>query len=153
MQSKMSVKPIPDGYNTATPYLVVEGASKLIDFLKQAFMATEIYRMTRPDGKVGHAEVKIGDSVIMLGDMGGKWKSMPSSIYLYVLNIDATYRQALEAGAISLMEPADQFYGDRSAGVRDPFGNHWFIATHIEDVSAEELTRREEAFLKKESES
>lgn len=153
MQSKMSVKPIPDGYNTATPYLVVEGASKLIDFLKQAFMATEIYRMTRPDGKVGHAEVKIGDSVIMLGDMGGKWKSMPSSIYLYVPNIDATYRQALEAGAISLMEPADQFYGDRSAGVRDPFGNHWFIATHIEDVSAEELTRREQAFLKKESES
>lgn len=149
----MSVKPIPDGYNTATPYLVVEGASKLIDFLKQAFMATEIYRMTRPDGKVGHAEVKIGDSVIMLGDMGGKWKSMPSSIYLYVPNIDATYRQALEAGAISLMEPADQFYGDRSAGVRDPFGNHWFIATHIEDVSAEELTRREQAFLKKESES
>lgn len=153
MQPKMSVKPIPDGYNTATPYLVVEGASKLIDFLKQAFMATEIYRMTRPDGKVGHAEVKIGDSVIMLGDMGGKWKSMPSSIYLYVPNIDATYRQALEAGAISLMEPADQFYGDRSAGVRDPFGNHWFIATHIEDVSAEELTRREQAFLKKESES
>jgi uncharacterized glyoxalase superfamily protein PhnB len=153
MQSKMSVKPIPDGYNTATPYLVVEGASKLIDFLKQAFMATEIYRMTRPDGKVGHAEVKIGDSVIMLGDMGGKWKSMPSSIYLYVPNIDATYRQAVEAGAISLMEPADQFYGDRSAGVRDPFGNHWFIATHIEDVSAEELTRREQAFLKKESES
>lgn len=78
---------------------------------------------------------------------------MPSSIYLYVPNIDATYRQALEAGAISLMEPADQFYGDRSAGVRDPFGNHWFIATHIEDVSAEELTRREQAFLKKESES
>jgi PhnB protein len=153
MQSKMSVKPIPDGYNTATPYLVLEGASKLIDFLKQAFMATEIYRMTRPDGKVGHAEVKIGDSVIMLGDMGGKWKSMPSSIYLYVPNIDATYRQAVEAGAISLMEPADQFYGDRSAGVRDPFGNHWFIATHIEDVSAEELTRREQAFLKKESES
>lgn len=153
MQPKMSVKPIPDGYNTVTPYLVVEGASKLIDFLKQAFMATEIYRMTRPDGKVGHAEVKIGDSVIMLADMGGKWKSMPSSIYLYVPNIDATYRQALEAGAISLMEPADQFYGDRSAGVRDPFGNHWFIATHIEDVSAEELTRREQAFLKKESES
>ena len=149
----MSVKPIPDGYHTATPYLVVEGASKLIDFLKQAFMATEIYRMTRPDGKVGHAEVRIGDSVIMLGDMGGKWKSMPSSIYLYVPNIDAVYRQALEAGAISLMEPADQFYGDRSAGVRDPFGNHWFIATHIEDVSAEELTRREQAFLKKESES
>lgn len=153
MRSKMSVKPIPDGYHTATPYLVVEGASKLIDFLKQAFMATEIYRMTRPDGKVGHAEVRIGDSVIMLGDMGGKWKSMPSSIYLYVPNIDAVYRQALEAGAISLMEPADQFYGDRSAGVRDPFGNHWFIATHIEDVSPEELTRREQAFLKKESES
>lgn len=153
MRSKMSVKPIPDGYHTAIPYLVVEGASKLIDFLKQAFMATEIYRMTRPDGKVGHAEVRIGDSVIMLGDMGGKWKSMPSSIYLYVPNIDAVYRQALEAGAISLMEPADQFYGDRSAGVRDPFGNHWFIATHIEDVSPEELTRREQAFLKKESES
>lgn len=153
MRSKMSVKPIPDGYHTATPYLVVEGASKLIDFLKQAFMATEIYRMTRPDGKVGHAEVRIGDSVIMLGDMGGKWKSMPSSIYLYVPNIDAVYRQALEAGAISLMEPADQFYGDRSAGVRDPFGNHWFIATHIEDVSPEELTRREQGFLKKESES
>ena len=91
----MSVKPIPDGYHTATPYLVVEGASMLIDFLKQAFKATEIYRLTRPDGKVGHAEVRIGDSVVMLGDMGGKWKSMPSSIYLYVPDTDEAYRQAL----------------------------------------------------------
>ena len=150
---KMSVKPIPDGYHTATPYLVVEGASMLIDFLKQAFKATEIYRLTRPDGKVGHAEVRIGDSVVMLGDMGGKWKSMPSSIYLYVPDTDEAYKQALGAGAISLMEPADQFYGDRSAGVRDPFGNHWFLATHVEDVPAEELVRREQEFLKKEYQS
>lgn len=122
-------------------------------FPKAGFKATEIYRLTRPDGKVGHAEVRIGDSVVMLGDMGGKWKSMPSSIYLYVPDTDEAYRQALGAGAISLMEPADQFYGDRSAGVRDPFGNHWFLATHVEDVPAEELARREQEFLKKEYQS
>src|SRR5919199_2347649 len=148
----MSVKSIPDGYHTATPYLVVEGASRLIDFLKQAFKVMETYRLTYPDGKLKHAEVKIGDSIIMLGDARGNWNSMPSSIYLYVPDTDIAYREALDAGAISLTEPEDQFYGDRNAVVRDPVGNLWVIATHVEDVSAEELAKREQAVLKKDSE-
>jgi PhnB protein len=149
----MSVKSIPDGYHTANPYLVVEGASKLIEFLKQAFKVTETYRLTYPDGKLKHAEVKIGDSIIMLGDARGNWNPMPSSIYLYVPDTDIAYREALDAGAISLTEPEDQFYGDRNAVVRDPVGNLWVIATHVEDVSAQELTKREQAVLKKDSES
>ena len=149
----MSVKSIPDGYHTATPYLVVEGASRLIDFLKQAFKVMETYRLTYPDGKLKHAEVKIGDSIIMLGDARGNWNPMPSSIYLYVPDTDIAYREALDAGAISLTEPEDQFYGDRNAVVRDPVGNLWVIATHVEDVSAEELAKREQAVLKRDSES
>ena len=148
----MSVKSIPDGYHTATPYLVVEGASKLIDFLKKAFKVTETYRLTYPDGKLKHAEIKIGDSVIMLGDTRGNWNHMPSSIYLYVPDTDVAYKEALQAGATSLTEPEDQFYGDRNAVVRDPVGNIWVIATHVEDISAEELAKREQAVLKKDSE-
>lgn len=143
-----NVKPIPDGYHTVTPYLVVEGVDELIDFLKQAFDAVETERLPRPDGKVGHGEVRIGDSVVMLGEASGEWKPMPGFIYLYVNDTDATYKRALEAGATSVMEPADQFYGDRNAGVKDASGNMWWIATRKENVSPEELRRRAEARAK-----
>jgi uncharacterized glyoxalase superfamily protein PhnB len=143
----MAVKAIPEGYHTVTPYLVVQGAPKLIDFLKQAFDAQERERMARPDGTIGHAEVKIGDSIVMMSEASEQWKPMPTGIYLYVNDTDAVYKRALQAGATSVMEPANQFYGDRSAGVRDPSGNNWWIATHQEDVAPEELKRRAEAAM------
>lgn len=143
----MAVKPIPDGYHSVTPYLIVQGASGLIDFMKQAFDAEESVRMERPDGTIMHAEVRIGDSVVMLSDAGGESTPMPGMLHLYVNDADATYRRALTAGATSLQEPEDQFYGDRSAGVKDQFGNQWWIATHIEDVSPEEMARRSEAYM------
>jgi uncharacterized glyoxalase superfamily protein PhnB len=142
----MAVKPIPDGYHSVTPYLVVPGMAKLIDFLKQAFGAEEIYRMAMPDGTVRHAEVQIGNSRIMMGDVSGsKSGAMPAVLYLYVPDCDSVYRRALQAGATSISEPADQFYGDRHGGVKDPCGNQWWIATHKEDISHEELTRRAQA--------
>lgn len=144
----MAVKPIPEGHHSVTPYLVVPGVAKLIDFLKRAFEAKEIHRTTRPDGTIMHAEVRIGDSMVMMGEARGEWKPMPGAIYLYVNDTDATYKRALRAGATSVMEPADQFYGDRNAGVKDPVGNHWWIATHKEDVPPEELAKRAEAFMK-----
>jgi PhnB protein len=144
----MFVKPIPDGYHTVTPYLIVQGASRLIEFLKDAFDGDETLRMMLPDGAIQHAEVRIGDSVVMVSDAGGEWQAMPATIHLYVDDTDAAYQRALQAGGISVREPADQFYGDRSAGVKDPTGNYWWIATHVEDVSAEELARRAEAFTK-----
>ena len=140
-----TVKPIPAGYHTVTPYLVVEGAAKVIDFAKQAFGAEELNRMATPDGTIMHAEIKIGDSRVMLGEAQGPWKPMPTAIYLYVEDCDTTYKRALQAGATSLMEPADMFYGDRNAGVQDPAGNFWWISTHIEDISTEEKLRRAEA--------
>jgi PhnB protein len=144
-----SVKPIPEDYHTVTPYLVVEGADKLIDFMKQAFGAKETERMSMPAGSIGHAEVRIGDSVIMMGDAReNMWKAMPTSIYLYVEDCDAVYKRALEAGATTLMEPKDQFYGDRSGGVRDPVGNYWFIATHKEDLTKQELDKRAQDYIK-----
>jgi len=150
MQSVTSkVKPIPLGYHSITPILRVEGAPRLIDFLKQAFQAEERERFMTPDGRVSHAEVKIGDSVLMISDVDEKWKPMPGSLNLYTEDTDAVYRRALAAGATSLMEPADQFYGDRSAGVKDPFGNEWWFSTHMEDVSPEELQRRMKAFHEK----
>jgi len=139
----MAAKPIPDGYHTVTPYLVVQGAAKVIDFMREAFEAEETFRMAQPDGTIGHAEVRIGDSVVMLGDASGAENPpMPGMIHLYVNDADAVYERALRAGATSLREPADQFYGDRSAGVKDVAGNHWWIATHIEDVSPEEIEKR-----------
>lgn len=144
----MAVKPIPDGYHTVTPYLSILGAGTLIDFLLRAFDAREIHRHTLPDGSIGHAAVRIGDSIVMMADARNEWKPMPSAIYLYVNDTDAAYERALSAGATSLMEPADQFYGDRNAGVRDPVGNYWWIATHIEDVSPEELAKRADARMK-----
>jgi PhnB protein len=142
----MAVKPIPDGFHTVTPYLVVHGVATLLDFLKQAFEAQELLSpMLRSDGTIGHAEVKIGDSVIMMGEPMGDMPLMPGSLYLYVKDTDAVYQRALQAGATSLMEPADQFYGDRSAGVKDPVGNQWWIATHKEDVPPDEMIKRAKA--------
>ena len=144
----MAVKYIPEGYHTATPYLVVPGVAKLIDFLKQAFGAEERGRFAQPDGRIMHAEVKIGDSIIMMGEPTGDIKPMPAMIHLYVPDADATYRSALAAGAKSVREPADQFYGDRSAGVQDASGNQWWMATHKEEVSPEEMGRRAQAAMK-----
>jgi PhnB protein len=138
----MVVKPIPEGYHTIIPYLVVQGAAQLIDFLKQAFGAEEILRMARPDGTIMHAEIKIGDSRVMIGEAQGEFTPMPAMLHLYVEDTDTVYRRALQAGATSLREPEGQFYGDRIGGVRDSFGNQWWIATHIEDVSTEEMARR-----------
>ena len=140
---------LPEGLHTATPYLTIEGVPRLIEFLVHVFDARETERMARPDGKIAHAEVIIGDSVIMMGEARDEWKPMPASIYLYVNDTDETYKRALQEGATSLMEPADQFYGDRNAGVRDPVGNVWWIATHKEDVSPEELKSRAAAQMKK----
>jgi len=139
----MSVKPIPEGYHTVTSFLTVRGAVELIEFLKMAFNAREKERIMMPNGALAHAEVIIGDSTIMLGEpMGGDCVPMPGAFYLYLEDMDAVYKRALEAGATSTMEPADQFWGDRLAAVKDRFGNIWNLATHVEDVSAEEMQRR-----------
>jgi PhnB protein len=146
MQSVTSKpKPIPEGYHTATPYLAVQGVPKLMTFLKQAFYAEERERMTAPDGRVSHAEMKIGNSIIMMGEPTGESKSMPGMVYLYLDDTDAAYKRALQAGASSLREPTNMFYGDRNAAVTDPVGNQWWIATHVEDVPPEEMQRRMKA--------
>ena len=141
----MSVKPIPDGFHTVTPYLLASGVAKLIEFLKQAFDAEVLECMTADQDVVMHAQVKIGDSIIMMGDPRGSCDPQPTSLYLYVPDSDAVYAQAISAGAESVMKPADQFYGDRHGGVKDPAGNTWWIATHIEDVPEGELRKRAEA--------
>ena len=146
----MSVKSIPDGYHTATPYLIVKDAARAIEFYKQAFGATELWRLADPNGKVGHAEIKIGDSPIMLADefpemgavspqtLGGS----SVSILLYVDDVDALAAQAVAAGAKVLRPVMDQFYGNRSGTFVDPFGHQWSLATHKEDVAAEEIQKR-----------
>lgn len=139
----MPVRAIPEGYHSITPYLTVTGAERLLDFLKKAFDAKETQPpMRRPDGSIGHAEVIIGDSKVMLAEAREPWKPMQSALYLYVPDADAVYRRALGSGGTSLMEPATMFYGDRNAGVTDPVGNFWWIATHVEDVPPDELERR-----------
>lgn len=140
--AKPRVRAIPPGLHTVTPYLVVAGAPGLIDFLRKAFGAREKYRSQRPDGTIQHAELWIGDSVVMMGEAGGPWKPMIANLSLYLEDTDAAYRHAMEAGGKSLREPQTMFYGDRTAGVEDPCGNFWWISTHIEDVSAEEIERR-----------
>jgi uncharacterized glyoxalase superfamily protein PhnB len=140
-----TVKPIPDGYNTVTPYLVVPDGAAMIDFMKNAFGAEEIFRMPGPDGSVMHAEMKIGDSMVMLGQSSAQHKPMPCMLHLYVPDVDAVYDRAVKAGATPVRPVANQFYGDRSGGVQDSAGNHWYIATHVEDVSMEEIERRAKA--------
>jgi PhnB protein len=139
------VNPVPREYHTVTPYLVVPGIAKIIDFAKRAFGATERERITRPDGSVQHAELKIGDSIVMLGEPQEASKAMPCMLYVYVPDTDATFQQAIQAGGRSLREPRDEFYGDRTAGVEDASGNQWWIGTHIEDVAPEEIERRAQA--------
>lgn len=142
-------KPVPEGYHTITPYLVVDGAEKVIRFMKEAFGAQPLFEpMTRPDGKVMHAEFKIGDSIVMIADVSERAQATTDALHVYVPNVDAVYQKALKAGASSLMEPADQFYGDRSGSVRDPAGNRWHIGTHIEDVPPAELKKRAAEFMK-----
>lgn len=138
----MAVKAKPDGYHSITPYLVVDDAARLIDFLVQAFGAEELERFAAPGNRVGHAELRIGDSLVMLGDARPEHPAMEAMLYLYVDDVDATYQIALSSGAEAVQPPQDQFYGDRSGGVKDPCGNVWYIATHIEDVSPVELQRR-----------
>lgn len=139
----MSVKPIPDGYNTVTPYLVLQDVAKELEFLQKAFDAKVTYRMDTPNGTV-HAEVKIGNSMVMLGQADDAKGSKPTQtmLYLYVEDCDKAYEKAVRAGGTSVAEVKDQFYGDRSGGVKDPYGNQWWVATHKEDVSHEELERR-----------
>jgi PhnB protein len=135
------VKAVPEGYHNVTPYLVVSDAAKLLDFVAKAFGAKKKMRMPGPDGRIAHAEVIIGDSVIMMGS-GEPDKLMPGMIYLYVDDTDATYKRAVTAGATSVEEPNDAFYGDRRAAVKDATGNHWFIAMAQEQVSPEEMQQR-----------
>jgi PhnB protein len=149
MSSK--VKPIPEGFHTATPYLIAKDAAAAMEFYKKAFGATELERVTDPSGKVMHGEIKIGDSPIMITDENPAypdWLSplsrggTPVHIYLYVEDVDAVFNRAIAAGAKELLPVKDQFYGDRSGGVTDPFGHIWYIATHIEDVAPDEIKKR-----------
>jgi PhnB protein len=143
------VKPVPDGYHTLTPYLVVDGAERIVQFMKDAFGAQFVFDpMKRPDGKIMHAELRIGDSVVMISDASERAKATSAMVHVYVPNVDAVYQKALTAGGTSVMEPADMFYGDRSGGVTDPAGNQWHIGTHVEDVSPAELQKRAAEFMK-----
>jgi PhnB protein len=152
------VKPIPPGYHTVTPYLTVKGAGQAIEFYKRAFGAQEVERMAGPDGKsVMHAELKIGDSIVMLSDefpqMGTRSpQTLGGSsgyLFLYVSDVDAAFKRAVDAGAKATMPPADMFWGDRFAKVSDPFGHEWGMATHKEDLSPEEIRKRGQAEMAK----
>jgi len=152
----MAVKPIPEGYHSITPYLVLKGAASAIEYYKKAFGAEEMVRMDGPGGTIGHAELKIGDSVVMMADespdMGHRGpKSIggtPVSIVLYVENVDAVWKRALDAGATTVRPLENQFYGDRMGTLEDPFGHLWSVATHIEDVPPEEMDRRMQEMMK-----
>lgn len=144
----MTVKPVPEGFHTITPYIVVPGLGKLIEFLKAAFDAEVIECMSAPDGSIAHAEARIGDSMVMMGEPRGEFKPLPAGLYLYVPDCDAVFARALAAGGESISEPADMFYGDRQGGVRDPAGNTWWIATRKENLSHEEILQRSKEFFK-----
>jgi PhnB protein len=151
------VKPIPEGYHTVTPYLVVDGAAAAIDFYTKVFGATELFRMASPDGRVGHAELQIGDARIMVCDEFPEMQARsprsvggtPVHLYLYIAGVDAVVERALAAGAKLLRPVQDQFYGDRSGKIEDPFGHSWHIATHVEDVPPEEIEKRAAAWTAK----
>jgi len=149
------INPIPEGYHTVTPYLTVRSAVDALEYYKKAFGATETFRLNAPDGKIVHAEFKIGDSIFMISDenpqcgdhspetLGGS----PVKQFLYVTDADAVIDDAVKAGAKETMPPSNQFWGDRMGAVTDPFGHHWLIATHIEDVDSDELQGRMAAFF------
>lgn len=153
----MATRHIPDGYHSVTPYLIVDGAAKALDFYKEGFGATEILRMPMPDGRIGHAEIKIGDSHLMLADeapaMGYRgpaaFGGTPVSIMIYVEDVDRIFKRALASGATELRALENQFYGDRSGTLKDPFGHVWTIATHVEDVAPEEMDRRAKEWAQK----
>ena len=146
----MTVKPIPDGYHSVTPYLIVHDAAAALDFYKKALGAVELMRMPAPNGRIGHAEIRIGNSPVMLADehpeIGAKSArtigGSPVSLMVYVEDVDARVAQAVAAGATLSRPVANQFYGDRTGGVDDPFGYHWYLATHVEDVPPDELEKR-----------
>ena len=150
-----SVKAIPDGYHTVTPYLIVSDASAAIDFYGRAFGAEEVYRMQAPGAPVMHAEIRIGDSVVMLSDENPSMGALspesiggsPASLLIYLEDVDAGHARALEAGATELMAPEDMFWGDRFARVADPYGHAWALASHVEDVDPEEMERRFAAMM------
>ena len=152
-----NVKPIPDGYRSLTPYLIVADGAAAIEFCKSVFGAVERLRLVAPNGKIGHAELEIGDSVIMLADehppheawAPGHFGGSPVLLHLYVEDVDAVIPRALAAGAILKRPVENQFYGDRSGAVVDPFGHVWHVATHIEDVTPQEIDRRAQEAMKK----
>ena len=134
----------PEGFHTANPYLVVKQANEVLEFLIRAFGAEEVgERFKSPDGKIMHSAVRIGDSMVEVGDTPAE--PMPANLHMYVDDVDAMYRRAMAAGGVSVREPSTTFYGDRSAGVKDPGGNSWWLACHVEDVSTEEIIRRAKA--------
>jgi PhnB protein len=151
----MAVMPIPEGYGTVTPYLTVDDAAGAIEYYKEAFGASERLRMETPDGKIGHAEIEIGDSLVMLADPTPQSTIRPPSelggtsagIFLYVDDVDKVVKRAVNAGATVTMEVADQFWGDRFGSIRDPFGHEWSVATHIEDVPPQEMAERAKAAM------
>jgi PhnB protein len=152
-----TVKPIPDGYHSLTPYLYVKGAVDAIEFYRSAFGAQELFRMPNPDGTVGHAEIKIGDSIVMLADESPQigalspqsLKGTSFSFVLYVEDVDATFKRAIAAGATEKRPLENKFYGDRTGMISDPFGHEWSISTHVEDVSPEEMDKRAAAEMAK----
>jgi len=151
----MATKPIPEGYHTLTPYLAVDDAAKAIEFYKRAFGAKERVRMEAPGGKIGHAELAIGDSLVMLSDPFPEASNKPPSelggstagVFMYAEDVDEVVRQAVDAGATVTTEVADQFWGDRFGTVTDPFGHVWSIATHVEDLTPEEIAERGKAAM------
>jgi PhnB protein len=145
---KPAVAPIPKDQPRVSPCLVTKDAARVIDFLKRVVGAKELYRLAGPDGKVMHAEVRIVDSVVMLSEASDQHPAMPAMLNIYVEDVDATYAKALAAGATAVRPVADQFYGDRSGGVKDPSGNLWWFATHVEDVPHDEIVRRAAAMKK-----
>lgn len=153
----MPAKPVPEGYHTLTPYLCIDGANAAIAFYKRAFGATERMRLAAPGDRIGHAELQIGDSVVMLADEHPEidfrgpqhHRGSPVHLHLYVQDVDATYRGAVDAGATPVRPVEDQFYGDRSGSVRDPFGHTWHLATHTEDLTQEEVEARMQAMAGK----
>jgi PhnB protein len=152
----MMIKPIPDGYHSVTPYLSIKGAAEAIEFYKRAFGATELFRLVAPSGEIGHAEIKIGDSPIMLADPyeEGAFRNPQSlggtsvGLHVYVEDVDALFVRAVDAGAKAVRPVQDQFYGDRTGTLEDPFGHVWFLATHKEELTPEEINRRAEALFK-----
>ena len=144
----MTTKSIPDGFRTITPYLSIHGVPKVMEFLKNAFDAKEVFAHRLANGNIMHAQMQIGDSIIMMGEAYGDYQPMPAMLYMYVKDVDAVYKKAIAAGGKSIMEPVDQFYGDRNGAVADSAGNQWWIATHKEDMTEEELGRRAEQFRK-----